>query len=134
MAVEVTGRVIGGRAMLVPSPNPRLFNEVVVGVMGRALEVSPLELCSAVWTVNHYHLIAIVREQQELSRFMQHLACNISKEIGGRIRGWRGAFWERRYDGIVVSDEPEVQWTRLKYSLSHGVKEQLVDSALELST
>jgi hypothetical protein len=28
VAVEVTGRVIGGRAMLVPSPNPRLFNEV----------------------------------------------------------------------------------------------------------
>jgi hypothetical protein len=131
VAVEVTGRVIGGRAMLVPSPNPRLFNEVVVGVMGRALEVSPLELCSAVWTVNHYHLIAIVREQQELSRFMQHLACNISKEIGGRIRGWRGSFWERRYDGIPISDEAEAQWSRLKYSLSHGVKEQLVESVLD---
>jgi len=52
--VEVTGRVIGGRAMLVPAPNPRLFNEVVVGVMGRALEVSPLELAAAVWTSNHY--------------------------------------------------------------------------------
>ncbi len=33
-------------------------------------------------------------------------------EIGGRIRKWRGAFWERRYDGIVVSDEPEAQWRR----------------------
>ncbi len=45
--VEVTCRTIGGRALLVPSPDPRRFNEVVVGVMGRALEVSPLELCSA---------------------------------------------------------------------------------------
>ncbi len=114
--------------MLVPAPNTRLFNEVVVGVMGRALEVSPLELCSAVWVANHFHLIAVVHEQQELSRFMQHLACNISKEVGGRIRDWRGSFWERRYDGIVISDEPQVQWSRLKYSLSHGVKEGLVAS------
>ena len=52
--VEVTCRTFGARALLVPSPNPRLFNEVVVGVMSRALEVSPLELCSAVWLANHW--------------------------------------------------------------------------------
>ncbi|MCP3961968.1 MAG: hypothetical protein GY719_29350, partial [bacterium] len=88
--VEVTGRTIGARALLVPSPDPRRFNEVVVGVMGRALEVSPLELCSAVWTANHYHCLLVVRDQQQLSRFMHHLGCNISKEIGGRLRQWRG--------------------------------------------
>ena len=38
--VEVTGRTIGARALLVPSPNPRRFNEVIIGVMGRALEVA----------------------------------------------------------------------------------------------
>ncbi len=128
--VEVTGRVIGARSMLVPSPDPSRFNEIVVGVMGRALQVSPLELCSAVWTANHWHGLLVVRDQQQLSRFMHHVAGNISKEIGGRLRNWRGAFWERRYDGIVVSDEPEVQWRRLKYHLSHGVKEGLVESPL----
>ena len=128
--VEVTGRVNGARALLVPSPDPRRFNEIVVGVMGRALEVSPLELCSAVWTANHYHLLVVVHDQQQLSRFMHHLAGNISKEIGGRLRNCRGAFWERRYDGIVVSGEPEAQWRRLKYHLSHGVKEGLVESPL----
>ena len=128
--VEVTGRVIGARALLVPSPDPRRFNEIVVGVMGRALEVSSLEICSTVWTANHYHCLLVVHDQQQLSRFMHHLACNIAKEIGGRLRQWRGAFWERRYDGIVVSDEPEAQWRRLKYHLSHGVKEGLVESPL----
>ena len=128
--VEVTSRVIGARAMLVPSPDPTRFNEIVVGVMGRALDVSPLELCSAVWMANHMHLLCVVHDQQQLSRFMHHLACNISKEIGGRLRNWRGAFWERRYDGIVVSGEPEAQWRRLKYHLSHGVKEGLVESPM----
>ena len=129
--VEVTCRTIGARALLVPSPDPRRFNEIVVGVMGRALEVSPLELCSAVWLANHWHALVVVHEQQQLSRFMQHLACNISKEIGGRIRDWRGPFWDRRYDGIVVSDEPEAQWKGLKYHLSNSVKEGLCKSPLD---
>ena len=128
--VEVTGRTIGARALLTPGPNPRTFNEMVVGVMGRALEVSPLDLCACVWLSNHYHLLVVVHEQQELSRFMQHLACNISKEVG-RFRDWNGPLWARRYDAIVVSDEPDVQWNRLKYVLSHGVKEGLVESPLE---
>ena len=64
-------------------------------------------------------------------RFLQHLACNISKEIGGRIRDWRGPMWERRYDGIVVSDEPEAQWKSLKYHLSNSVKEGLCKSPLD---
>ncbi|MEM7352938.1 MAG: transposase [Acidobacteriota bacterium] len=129
--VEVTSRVIGARALLVPSPGPRRFNEVVVGILGRALEVSPLELCSTVWTSNHVHSLAVVHDQQQLSRFMHHLGCNVSKEVGTRLRGWRGTFWERRYDCIVISDEPEAQWRRLKYHLSHGVKEGLVESPLQ---
>ena len=55
--VEVTTRVTGARALLTPGPDPRRFNDVVVGVMGRALEVSPLELCSTVWLANHAHPI-----------------------------------------------------------------------------
>jgi hypothetical protein len=129
--VEITCRTIGARALLTPGPNPRLFNEVVVGVLGRAIEISPLKLCGVVVAGNHAHFLVIVQDQQQLSRFMHHWGCNISKEIGGRIRQWRGAFWERRYDGIVVSDEPEKQWSRLKYLVSHSVKEQLCETPLD---
>ncbi len=129
--VEVTCRTTGARALLVPAPNPHRFNEVVVGVLGRALEVSPLELCGVVVVANHAHLLALVHDQQQLSRFMQHVGANLSKEIGGRVRNWRGSFWERRYDGIVVSDEPGAQWNRLKYCLSHSVKEGLCESPLD---
>ena len=129
--VEITCRTIGARALMAPSPSPRTFNEVILGVIGRALEVSPLELCGCVFLANHLHALCVVREQQELTRFMQHLGCNLSKEIGGRIRHWQGAFWQRRYDGIVVSDEPEKQWQRLEYLLSNSVKEGLVESPLK---
>jgi REP element-mobilizing transposase RayT len=129
--VEITVRTIGARALLTPSPDPRTFNEVIVGVMGRALEVSPLELCGCVWMGNHHHLLAVAHEQHEISRFMQHLSANVSKEIGGRLRNWSGPFWEGRFHQIVVSDEPEKQWERLAYVLSHGVKEGLVESPMD---
>ena len=115
--VEVTARTIGARALLVPAPSPRRFNEVVVGVLGRALEVSPLELCSAVWTSNHYHLLCVVRRQQELSRFIQHLAANISKEVGGRLRGWQGSFWHRRFDQVGPKPWPGLRHLRLRHPL-----------------
>ncbi len=129
--VEITCRTIGARALLTPAPNPRRFNEIFIGVLGRALEVSPLELCGAVVLGNHAHMLAVVQDQQQLSRFMHHVGCNLSKEIGGRIREWRGSFWERRYDAIVVSDEPDKQWQRLKYLISHSVKEGLCESPLQ---
>ncbi len=126
--VEVSCRCIGGRALLTPGPNPFKFNELVAGVIGRALEISPLDLCSAIVVSNHLHLLCVVHEQQTLTRFMAHFSCNLSKEIG-RLRGWRGAMWERRYDAIVVGREAE--WARLKYSLSNGVKEGLVERATD---
>ncbi len=52
--VEVTARVIGARALLVPAPNPRKLNEIVVGVIGRSLEVAPLDLCSCSFLANHF--------------------------------------------------------------------------------
>ena len=128
--VEITARTIGARALLVPAPNPRRFNEIVVGLLGRALEISPIELCACVFVSNHYHALAVVYDQQELTRFMQHFGCNCSKEIG-RLRRWSGPLWARRYDAIAVSDEPEAQWRRMKYLLSHGVKEGLVESPMQ---
>ncbi len=128
--VEVTVRTIGARALLVPAPNPRTFNEVVVGVIGRGLEVSPVGLSAIVVLANHLHLLLVVEEQQSLSRFMHHVDGNLSKEIG-RIRGWKGSLWARPYAGIPISSEPEVQWKKLKYVLSHSVKEGLCESPRE---
>ena len=70
--------------------------------MGRALEVSPLEICAAVVTANHFHQLLVVKSQHELSRYMQHFLGNLSKEVD-RLRGRRGSLWERRYDSVIVS-------------------------------
>ncbi len=125
--VEVSCRTIGGLALLRPS---RKLPEVIAGVLGRAIEVSPLQIAALFFASNHWHGLLITDDQQSLSRFMMHVQANLAKEAG-RLVDWQGKVWSREYDGIVVSREPEAQWARLKYVLAGGVKEGLVESQLE---
>ena len=78
-----------------------------------------------VYLSNHFHLLVRVEHAQQLARFMGYLNGNLAREVG-RIHGWRDKFWSRRYQAVLVSEEEEAQVARLKYLLSHGVKEQLV--------
>jgi hypothetical protein len=57
---------------------------------------------------------------------MSHFSSKLAREIG-RLTGWREKIFGRRYRAILVSDEPEAQIARLRYILSHGVKEGLVE-------
>ena len=125
--VEVCTRTLHGAYLLPPTAD---FVDIAVGCLGRALEVSPLEPCAISMLSNHYHGLFNAQDQQQLSRFMGHFNGNLAREVG-RYVDWPEKIWARRYSGIVVSDEPEDQWQRLKYVLSQGTKEHLVESPLE---
>jgi hypothetical protein len=57
----------------------------------------------------------------------RHLAPgNLAKEAG-RVHGWKHHVWSRRYQLVLVASEEKAQIARLRYLLSHGVKEGLVD-------
>lgn len=99
--VEVTCRTIHGRFLLKPS---RRLNQIVLGVLGRALRKQPLQLVSFVFLSNHYHLLLWVPNAQRLAAFMNFFNGNLAKEAG-RLANWREKFWSRRYQAIVVSDE-----------------------------
>lgn len=124
--VEVSCRTLESRAFLRPSRNA---NELIVGVLGRAHQVSPVEICAMAFPSTHYHLLLNVPDQNHLSGFMHHLNTNLSKEIN-RLYDRTGPLWSRRYDAILVSEEPEAQWNRLKYVLAQGTKEGMVKSPM----
>ena len=54
-----------------------------------------------------------------------HFSSKLARDVG-RVTGWREKVFGRRYQAILVSDEPEAQIARLRYLLSHGCKEGLV--------
>ena len=121
----VTMRCFQGRFLLRPSEQT---NEVLGGVLARAVRLSGVELFAFTFASNHMHLL-VRAPRGNMPRFMQHLATNISKKVGF-LAGWRGAFWERRYSAQPVLDEEALQ-DRLRYLLAHGPKEGLVRKCAE---
>ena len=120
--VEVTSRVIHGRFLLRPS---RELNEIVLGVLGRAVNRYDVGVCAFVYLSNHAHLLLRPADAEQLARFMGFLNGNLAKEAG-RLYRWRERLWGRRYRSIVVSHEETTQVERLRYILQQGTKEGLV--------
>jgi REP element-mobilizing transposase RayT len=105
-------------------PSPEL-NDIAAGILGRAQRLYPVDIVAFVPASNHYHLILGVKTAKRLADFTGYFNSNLAREVG-RLTGWTGKVWERRYQAIPISDEEEAQVARLKYVLSHGVKENLV--------
>lgn len=116
----VTARTFQARMLLRPSART---NELIGGILARAVERSGIELHAYVVASNHIHLLCSCRGAA-LSRFMQFLLSNIARKVGRHV-GWEGAFWQRRFSAEEVLDDA-ASVDRLRYILAHGVKEGLV--------
>ena len=123
--VEITHKVTQGRYLLRPD-REGLVNETAIGVLGRAQRLYSVSISAVSILSNHLHLLAFFEDADQMAKFMCHAGGNLSRKIG-RLQGWEGPMWARRYRAIVVSDEEEAQIARLKYILAAGVKELLVD-------
>jgi REP element-mobilizing transposase RayT len=116
----VTVRCFQRRYLLTPSTET---NELLGGVLARAVRLHGVELFAFSIISNHIHLV-VRAPRGNLPRFMQYLSTNVSKKVA-RVVDWRGSFWERRYSAEPILDQTALL-ERVRYLLSHGVKEGLV--------
>jgi len=121
--VSITNRTIQGRYLLRPGPS---FNDLFLGILGRAQRLHEMDIAAISVLSNHFHLLLIVDDAQEVSEFMRDLQSRLAREVNRRT-GWRGPVFERRYEMTVVTGEEPAQVERLKYVLANGVKENLVE-------
>jgi REP element-mobilizing transposase RayT len=121
--VEVTCRAFQSRFLFRPGP---ILNGIILGALARAKSLYPVRICAFAFLSGHFHLILEADDARQLSRFMGHFNSKVAREIG-RLTGWREKIFGRRYQAILISSEPEAQIARLRYVLSHGVKEGLVE-------
>ena len=127
--VEVTTRTIQGRYLLRPDKRGRV-NELILGVIGRAQQLTSMSIVGISVLSSHIHILAVPEDAKQMGDFMRHVGGNISGEIG-RLHDWHGTLLPRRYRSIEVSTEEEDQVRRLKYLLAAGVKEHLVERAID---
>ncbi|HEY3566657.1 MAG TPA: transposase [Thermoanaerobaculia bacterium] len=121
--VSITNRTIQGRYLLRPGPS---FNDLFLGILGRAQRHHEMGIAAVSVLSNHFHLLLIADDAQEVSVFMRDLQSKLAREVN-RLTGWRGPVFERRYEMTVVTHEEAAQVERLKYVLANGVKENLVE-------
>jgi REP element-mobilizing transposase RayT len=120
-----TIRCLHGRLLLRPS---KRTNDVLGGVLSRAVRRNEVELFAFVFFSNHLPIL-VRAPKGNLPAFMQYLLTNISKKVGALV-DWKGPLWERRYSAEPVLDE-EAILARIRYILSHGVKEGFVRTSRE---
>jgi REP element-mobilizing transposase RayT len=116
----ITVRCFQRRFLLRPSAET---NEVLGGVLARAVRLHGVELFAFGVISNHLHLV-VRAPRGNLPKFMQYLLTNVSKKVGKLVE-WGGSFWERRYSAEPILDDTALL-ERVRYVLSHGVKEGLV--------
>ena len=121
--VEVTSVTIQNRFLLRPS---KRLNDLVVGVVARAQQKYEMTVICLTVLSSHYHILLLARDPDHMADFMGFVNTNLSKEIG-TLHRWPGPLFADRYHHIEVSDEEGDQIERLKYCISNGVKEHLVD-------
>jgi REP element-mobilizing transposase RayT len=121
--VEVTCRALHSRLLFRPSLE---MNQIIIGTLARAKRRYDVRVCFFVCLSTHLHLLLVVDDAKQLSRFMAYFSSKLAREVG-RLTGWKQKIFGRRYQAIVVSGEDEAQIGRLRYGLAHGAKEDLVE-------
>ena len=120
--VEVTTRTFQGRLLLRPSEE---VNQTILGTIGRALTLFDGIVLHCVTVLStHAHLLLTARDSEALATFMCFVNGNIARKVG-KLQRWTNALWARRYVPIPILDDTAAV-NRLRYHLSHGVKEKLV--------
>lgn len=125
--VELTNRTTQGRYLLRPGIE---LNRVVAGVLGRAQRLYGVEIHACVFLSDHFHLLMTVQSARQMADFMRYFQGYLAIEVG-KLHDWRGHFWERRYQHVIVSEEASAQFARFRYLLENSCKEDLVDSPLD---
>jgi hypothetical protein len=120
--VEITARVRGGQFLMRPDNK---LNEVAAGVIGRSQAKTGVRIGAVNLMSNCLAMVLAVRDPQQAADFTNLVFGQLADRVG-RLRGLRGRMWSRRNRSIVVDGNPTDVGKCLKYSLSNGVKENLV--------
>ncbi|HEX3556714.1 MAG TPA: transposase [Thermoanaerobaculia bacterium] len=121
--VHITCRTIQGRYLFRPGPE---FNDVFLGVLGKAQRDCEVDLCAVSVLSSHFHLLSVVDDVKQAANFMRNFKSKLALETN-RLTGWSGTVFDRRYEMAVVTDEEAAQVEVFKYVLAQGAKEQLVE-------
>ena len=122
MVYHIISKTLRGQFLLAPKKG---VSSLCGGVVAMARQNWPeIKLYGFAFMSNHIHLMVSGRGN-EVSSFVGFIKREISRRLGQRYK-LPGAFWHQRFVATALPTE-ESQVKCLKYILSQGVKEDLVE-------
>ncbi len=119
-------RTIDGRLLISPID---ALNDRIHGVLARSIALCGIKIHGWIYLGNHVHMLVSTEDAKQLASFLQHLNRNVTIAIQ-QVTGHKGRVWESRPHVVTVLDDVAAE-RRLRYLLSNGVKEGLVDTPAE---
>lgn len=104
-----------------------IMNFILWGILARAREQFSVKVCHFVFMANHFHILLIVDNPADVSRFMGYVKAESAHAIN-RLRGHRQrTIWKDGYDSpLVLTAEDAIKCIR--YIYNNPVKAYLVDT------
>jgi len=81
-----------------PFPPNDLINSLTLGILARAQELYPVEICHFVFLSNHFHLIVRVINPDDVPRFVGYLKGEMAHMVNKLLGRRRKTVFNREYD------------------------------------
>ena len=125
LVLHVTNRTVCGLPFLC-----RLYMCFIIrGIMARAQELYPVQVCHFQWMGNHYHLI-VAGQMKYLSPFTGYLQAEIAKSIKRLTRQYQTKVWAGRPKETRLCTEEDVI-DKIIYLYANPVRAGLIARALD---
>ena len=99
---------------------------ILEGILARAQELYPVTISHYTFMANHFHMVLVVKDPQDVSGFLYYFKCRTAHCIN-KLLGRRGSLWDARYDSPVILDADKLT-ERLVYHYTNPQRAHLVDS------
>ena len=81
-----------------PLPPNHLINMFIEGILAKASENHRIKVCHYTFLSNHFHMLLVVVNPADVSRFVGYIKCEISHVINRLMGRKKKTIWCRKYD------------------------------------
>ena len=106
------------------------FAVIIEGILASASTQYPITICHYIFMGNHFHLICIVHNPEDVPKFMRYLKCELGHAINRLCGRSQRSVWVSGYDSVIALDPAKVM-DRIAYLYLNPVTADLVDKISE---
>ena len=107
-------------------PPNALVNLIIQSYLARAQTLYPIKICHYIFLANHFHLILVVENPEDVPSFMERFKCEMAHAINRLIGRNKRTVWCEGYDSPVLLD-PQAVIKRIAYIYSNPSRDELED-------